>query len=152
MAPVWRRLLNLLAVLSLLLCAAVAVLWVRSYGGTDRLELAERTSGWGVYLCRGHFTATSYHSDGKSGMVPVPLNYERVTANMEPHHGLQNAGRDWSAAGFRFARRDTDDGFTDRLLAVPLWPLCLLLAAVPAVRSAGWLYGRTTNRRIRLGL
>ena len=42
-----RRLLNLLRVLSLLLCVVVVALCVRSYGGTDRLELLERTSGWG---------------------------------------------------------------------------------------------------------
>ena len=137
----------------MLLCAVVVALWVRSYGGTDRLELAERTSGWGLYLCRGHFTVTTYRTGGTSGMVPMPLKYERVTATMEPHRmPLRDAGRDWSAAGFRLARRDADDGWTDRLLAAPLWPLCLLLAALPARRAVGWSRGRMRKRRARVGL
>jgi hypothetical protein len=148
-----RLLLNFLTLLSLLLCAAVAALWVRSYGGTDRLELAERASGWGVYLNRGHFTVTTYRTGGMSEMVPMPLKYERETANMEPHRtGIRNATRDWSVAGFRFARRVDEDGWTDRLLAMPLWALCLLLAAVPAVRSIRWLRGRRRDRRTRGGL
>ena len=72
---------------------------------------------------------------------------------MEPHRSpLPNAGRDWSVAGFRYARRDTDDGWTDKLLAVPLWPACLLLAALTAVRGIGWFYRRRRTRRRRLGL
>jgi hypothetical protein len=39
-----RRLLNLLTMLSLLLCVAVAVLWVRSYWRNDALEFSHRGS------------------------------------------------------------------------------------------------------------
>ena len=77
-----RRLLNLLTLLSLLLCVVVVALCVRSYGGTDRLELLERTSGWGVYLCRGHFTVTTYRTGATSEMEPMPLKYQRDTANL----------------------------------------------------------------------
>jgi hypothetical protein len=39
MSPVGRRLLNLLMILSLLLCAVTAVLWVRSYSSRDVVVL-----------------------------------------------------------------------------------------------------------------
>ena len=152
-AHVKRRLVNLLSLLSLLLCLAVVALWVRSYGGTDRLERYERTSGWGYYLCRGYFTATWYFTDGRSGMVPMPLKYERVTANLEPHRvSLPSARYDWTVAGFRSVRRDTSDGWTDRALVIPLWFLCLLLAAMPIGRAVGWWRDRRTSRRARVGL
>ena len=148
-----RRLLNLLTALSLLLCVAVVVLWVRSYGGTDRLERYQRTSGGGLYLCRGYFTAGWYTTDGRSGMAPMPLKYERVTANMEPHRTpLKSADRDWALVGFRFSSRDTPDGWADRMLVVPLWSCCVVLAAAPAVFAARRLRGRRTTRRGAAGL
>ena len=145
--------LNLLMALSLPLCVATAVLWVRSYGGTDRFERYHRTSGWGLYLSRGHFTAGWYTTDGKSGIVPMPLKYQRVKARTEPHRTpLANADRDWALAGFRFASRDTPDGWADRMLVVPLWSCCVLLAAAPAVSAARRLRSWRTMRRGAAGL
>lgn len=46
MKRVWRYLFNGLTILSLLLCAAASVLWVRSYWVTDRLVLREPTRAW----------------------------------------------------------------------------------------------------------
>jgi hypothetical protein len=146
-------LLNLLTALSLLLCAAAVALWVRSYGGTDRLECYDPRTGWGLYLCRGHLTATRYVTDGTSEMVPMPLHYERVTANMEPHRSpLAGAGRDWTFAGFRWAYRDRGDGWVDRMLVVPLWVVTTLLALRPIRVGVGSWRRRVRKRRSEGGL
>jgi hypothetical protein len=51
MTPVRRRLLNLLTFLSLLLCVAVAALWVRSHWVGD--ELVRESDGWRRVLRSG---------------------------------------------------------------------------------------------------
>jgi hypothetical protein len=53
---VLSRLLNLLALLSLLLCAAVIFLWVRSYTRSDLFWLTYREGGIDYFQAnRGHF-------------------------------------------------------------------------------------------------
>jgi hypothetical protein len=49
-----RRLFNLLAVLSLLLCVAMAALWVRSYWQYE-LVSANRYHSWDLWLEQGEF-------------------------------------------------------------------------------------------------
>ena len=43
-----RRLLTLLSILSLVLCAATAVLWVRSYGKRDAIAFQHRGTWWEI--------------------------------------------------------------------------------------------------------
>src|SRR5207237_5984825 len=49
MRAVRRRLINVLAVLSLLLCLAASAMWVRSYYGSDALEWC-RVADWPDHL------------------------------------------------------------------------------------------------------
>lgn len=48
-----RRLFAILAALSLLLCVAVLVLWVRSYSGDDRVRSKDNTGGWRFFSLKG---------------------------------------------------------------------------------------------------
>ena len=51
-----RRLFTLLSALSLLLCAATAVLWVRSYGGAQRWTVHGEYDEYRLISERGHIT------------------------------------------------------------------------------------------------
>jgi hypothetical protein len=57
-----RRLLNLLTLLSLLLCVAVVALWVRSYWYADALDvqLGRTNVHFSSFLGRTHLTASCY--------------------------------------------------------------------------------------------
>jgi hypothetical protein len=76
--PVRRRLLNLLTLLSLLLCVAIVVLWVRSYRLTDQLH----------WVSPGGFRGAG----SASGYVVVQLNpgdtsaYSRARRGWTYHH------------------------------------------------------------------
>jgi hypothetical protein len=97
-----RRLLNLLIVLSTLLSAATAVLWVRSYGNriTPTLDLPYAT---GLYRCAGE------NRDGRLGLslnrwtweVPAPPQPRELRWVEAPPEPL----RSWL-----FARRPRGDG------------------------------------------
>src|SRR5438045_3206852 len=87
-----RRLLNLLTLLSLLLCAAVAALWVRSYRALDRIDVVETNAEaegdhgflwryWGVASTRG--TIRVYFA-------------EEEDRDFDGHNSLWNMPHDWS--------------------------------------------------------
>jgi len=67
-----RRLLNLLTALSMLLCVAVAVLWVRSYGSVGSLP-PEIPRGGTVFInCRGQLLLVHHAANAEpSGRTPA---------------------------------------------------------------------------------
>src|SRR5687768_1124802 len=82
MPAVRRRLFNALTLLSLLLCVAVCVLWVRSHWLTDWVEW-QNARGWrAVYSARGHVVVVVVLNDssGQAWMFHGP-RYERRPAS-----------------------------------------------------------------------
>src|SRR3982750_1591825 len=82
MPPVRRRLLNLLTALSLLLCVAVCVLWVRSYLVSEYVEAAwdESTGGhYGVTVGSsfGLLQFYAFPHPGTAKKWRLPLRYPR---------------------------------------------------------------------------
>ena len=138
-----RRLLNLLTVLSLLLCVAVAASWSASYARTQHAVLylagshvmAWADAGGGVVrvgwssdsALQVERTAVQYHTRPGNSLIPIPPRSF------------------WQARGFR---RHADDG--NRSLYFPHW-LAMLAVSVP---SACLLWRRRPRWgwRIRLGL
>jgi hypothetical protein len=143
-----RRLLNLLTVLSLLLCVAAVALWARSNWACD-------------YWFRGDERAPDDASvwAAASGPGALWLYHESYDARMRQRSGPALVG------GFRsqerppdvllmsdptfpgnedfrhlwFAWKSADDGpFGDQLLIIPDWCLVVVAALLPAGRFFGW--------------
>ena len=132
-----RRLLNLLTGLSLLLCVAVVVLWVRSYWRMDHVSRYWPQSYREVVSARGDVVmrVTTYPR-------PVPRTPEelRLRHRSGPaDSGLGVRGSGWlEPLGFRRATlRHPGGGYTLRIVTFPWW-VVLLVAALPAALG-GWL-------------
>lgn len=76
-----RRLLNLLAILSLLPCVGAAAVWVRSYRQVDRYSGGVGQGEWSVAAARGRVYC--YHSPDpdrrfQPGFYSMPMGYQRL--------------------------------------------------------------------------
>jgi hypothetical protein len=172
-----RRLLNLLTALSLLLCVAVCVLWVRSDSTSDGV-LGTSSDGelWWVICRRGRVGVL------RIGPWPyaVPVRWKSVPADAPQIGPWMVLGDDWLAYGDEPARGSFDvrqvtgiatienrtDGWSDygpctrrmftrgppvtsyRILEAPLWPAALLCGAVPLVSAAWGLRRRIRGRQL----
>ena len=151
-----RRLLNLLTVLSLLLCAAVVALWVRSYFRVDIWVFVERADARGLsldYLVSDHGKFQIRRSGGR----PAP-GYRRfeVDHRVEPasygrdYRKVYDMGRASPAgvrtnfwfAGFGLFRYGYAAGWHADVV-VPQWLVALIFASLPAAR----LYRRPRAKR-----
>ena len=152
-----RRLFTILPALSLLLCVAVVVLWVRSYWRHDT------ASCWrGRYAC-------SFGSSGGAIVLSFPLDYYR---NMPPgvhyhyHAFRQSPGRTMSM--YRAGRPgvlgvawyydpprsypyDNRDGVTFRVLVFPHALLAGMLFILPLAWAVSARRRRQRVVRLRLG-
>ena len=128
-----RRLLDVLCVLSLLLCAAFVVLWVRSYFVSDFWSWATPTGRAGVDSLRGSVSL---------GRVDVP---RAALANISRGTMIGSTSAEAGAAGmlkpsWSFAGLGVTDvnagGMRARDVRLPYWLLALAAAALPAARAA----------------
>ena len=156
-----RRLLNLLTLLSLLLCVAVVALWVRSYWVFDRLMRLEGRRPDGGYvrtdlkvaLGRGslYLEKDTTRSEREMPTFIATTIWHRFTddesagrSDYENHHW------DCRWAGFRLFRNSltpAESGGLDMssdltILGIPLWALTLLTGVAPA----RWIYTRSRCR------
>src|SRR3954454_23861034 len=76
MAPVRRRLLNLLTMLSLLLCVAVCVLWVRSQWVTDHWWSTRPGWALGVHVPLGSINFGWRTYSDPSGALPLGFRHD----------------------------------------------------------------------------
>jgi hypothetical protein len=144
-----RRLLRLLSALSLLLCAATAVLWVRSYSGTDYVSRgkllasepeAVTSRAHEVRWTRGTIRLetqdlTTYPHGHAVPLTPANMSaywgYGRLGAG---HDGWQElAGNSlWDRLGFQAYQGGTSASFYDERIsriAVPAWLPAVAFAA-----------------------
>ena len=135
-----RRLLNLLTVLSLLLCVATVLLWAWTYGT------------WRVGVRRGQILV--YIAGGNDGQAETFVR-QSFSQNREVADGWEfmrrHASTSVAIVGFEWHRGRTPRTgitFPFTLLAVPVWPLLPLTLALPATRL--WL-ARRDWRRVRGG-
>ena len=145
-----RRLLNVLTVLSLVLCVAVCVLWVRSYRGGATLTWAGAGRWRFVTVYPGYLIAGDAPelSGSGGGFRCLPRAIEMTIAWPRPT-------RSYTAAGVGYVTSAIPGGGADRYLAVPFWMLATLLAPLPAVRAGAsairWLRVRTAADRFSTG-
>ena len=172
-APVRRRLLNLLTVLSLLLCVAVCVLWARSYSTADQFDnLAiwndgqrEQFRAWGFASMKGRFIL--YRNDGESdpnrdawwefagrfGHEQRGLRHFTVTPGDESSF---RQDRWWNRLGFEHAdtsRRSTPHVLErSRQLVLPAWMAAVLWAVLPCLWSRREVIRLIRQTRVGRGL
>jgi hypothetical protein len=163
-----RRLFTLMSFLSLLLCAAAVALWVRSYWGTDYVELSSPAGSdsfsithhtHGVRWTRGdirlsHAEQTLYMHKTPSpkldGTGRSTWGWGRLGAG---HMGSEPLPADsvWSRLGFHSYRRGEMSSFYDireQGVALPAWLPVVIFGVAPAL----WLARRVrTHRRIAKG-
>jgi hypothetical protein len=164
-----RRLLNLLTALSLLLCIAACVLWVRSYRVCDRLTIqrekntldrpleSHRTE---FYARRGRIILTRSHEHRERGQYfgfgfgnpgddldsSVLLVSEGGAAlEMDPEPPVNG----WEWGGARFDRFADSRPLSAWELAVPLWALAAAGLLLPGARLVRFGRARSTRRRGR---
>src|SRR4051794_8499151 len=132
-----RRLLNLLTLLSLLLCVAVATMWVRSYWVADTFVTARNAalSGLGkLALLRSYGT--------EEDNTPAARGLGRHNPdNLNVEIGLVFEGsREWSI-GDAWVLLNGDRAGGRMLVVIPDWAIVLLTAVAPAAWAVR-LYGR----------
>jgi hypothetical protein len=141
-----RKLLNLLTALSLLLCVAIVVLWLRSYWVLDNLGRVGQTKVIAVRSAVGSLDL------GVTGADP-----ENEQPGPRPYY-FYNAGRFGRSSGvisagtlFKFESRISKSGLG--WIVVPHWIPALVLAVPPAVvlwkRRASWW--ASSHFRFRVG-
>ncbi|MDB5172858.1 MAG: hypothetical protein JWN51_1631, partial [Phycisphaerales bacterium] len=144
-----------MAALSLLLCAATCVLWVRSYRLSDQLDW---DGGWrSVRSAQGQIVVGLFLADRSGHPAEFHgLRYQRDEAfrpfnyllilSLEP--GDTNLS--WERGGFAWYSRRTARGVMYVLAVAPFWSA----AAATAVLPLGWttLRWRSRLRRGRKGL
>jgi len=148
-----RRLLIFFTSLSLLLCMAVVVLWVRSYLVSDTMYLHSSFREYSLGTSRGRVVLALYHI-GKDGQPDTPLQwmYDGHRPPMAPpEHDLTI----WNRLGFLVVTAQTQVGYMggmrETLMTAPCWSVAAVLAVLPA-----WWFARRgrwrRERRRRLGL
>ena len=151
-----RRLFTLLAALSLLLCVAVGVLWVRNHlllGGShyDAVVLTKLgpAGHWRAvaFTHRGRVHAEWWHS---TNWPPLPPDDSRLSPWRVARVGsgtMDDIDPDTATLGFRFRHLTMSGrGITNlREAVVPLWSILLPSAVMPAL----WFRRRVRQRMRR---
>lgn len=141
-----RWLLNFLAVLSLLLCVASIVLWVRSYAAEDALAASYHWNYLSIASFGGELgceLGRMYDAGPADLYTPqLTIRYRRVPARNIPEgdsiHIAEAGGRFklphcHDFLGFRWhPRGDRDWEYQERGIAVPWWFAALVFGAFPA--------------------
>ena len=141
-----RRLFTLCSAVSLLLCVAACVLWVRSYFVSDHVHLIRYTTvdtvetRWQVRVTKGGLVCSRRTY---LGVVPAgpsePGESVRVHYMTQPPIGTADLflnKRAFRLLGFRWRQRSIsdEDGITyvrGTAAAVPFWALCAVSAVLP---------------------
>jgi hypothetical protein len=149
-----RRLFNLAAAVSLVLCVATAALWVRSYRASETAEWTREWVKHGLCVSRG---TLRYHKYERR-MLPFTDYYPRgfgrrtgppIRVDQASPHGPDDVVY-WDTLGFRFiasAQKNARPSGSLLFLDFPCWALVLIFMPLPAwwaIRA-----GRTIRRTWR---
>jgi hypothetical protein len=153
------RVFTFVAALSLLLCIATTVLWVRSYWGCDDIgvEWSGKNNGRSaeLYTVRGRIGMGFAHGIdlrpdmGGSPFAPAGWNF---FAQRDDHPPFYPHGRqDWGPFAFVYDGGDDRPGqrFQDiiRIVQVPAWSVATLWALPSAAWIGRWGRARRRGRR-----
>ena len=149
----WRRLLQVAVVVSLLLCLAVHVLWLRSHFFSETIDW-KNTGGWrSVQTAAGHLQMSLLLVDwsGQPANQFSGPKYERSEPQRPFNHlalcchSFCDERIDWEYGGFAWhAILDSKQGHHDLIFIAPCWALAAMTAALPlaAATVQVWRRGR----------
>ena len=148
-----RRLLNLLALLSLLLCVAVGVMWVRSYARGDSFgwrrapRQVDVMSDRGVVMVAWGSVVSEYAApEGWRGSV-WPFEREAETIRIM---GRPPGGR-WGFGFERERREEPGQLYESTSVVFPWWVVGLPAVVVAAALGTGVMRRRRAERRRKAG-
>jgi hypothetical protein len=143
-----RRLINLLTIASLLLCVAVAALWVRSYWIADQALFCAGERLCGMHAVRGRIglnwtSSDSYWSDANVG---TGWQHTPTIRIIPPDPDLDQVYRDhflgFAIDQFPFTPNLTTSPQTNHVLVIPHWSLVAACLVLPG------LLARSRRRRL----
>ena len=158
-----RRMVNLLTLLSLLLCVAVVALWARSYSMSYGMRWSDaethgftysrfgrllmhntRSSNYGPpHSPRFEYFATRPHRLRDTDSFVRMFRFDAAT--------LRGTRRtEWCRFGFTYASV-TNRGLDGVLVSLPLWLAAVITGLLPAVRLRVFLRQRARSRRQKIG-
>jgi hypothetical protein len=134
-----RRLLNILAAISLLLCVATLALWVRSYWAADAVDWEGSNDILGAGSQKGRILIVVTRNSGNVGDTGFQFQIGRSPNQLKFEDEFGNDGHEW--LGFGYAHISA--GETICLIMLPLWFICILFSLGPAI----WLTLHLKHRR-----
>ena len=139
-----RRLKNVAAGLSLLLCVAAGALWVRSYLAWDLFHARMAGQwfhlGWAAGVVKaGTWRAAEHDPPG----IPGYERHDTAAARDMLRHYQQTATYRLHALGFEYLALGAAKPWSHRMVVVPIW----FVAAAAAAGPAWWLRDRRRRRR-----
>jgi hypothetical protein len=158
-----RRLFNLCLALSLLGCAAVGVMWVRSYKLSDGFEWNRIGGARSVRTGQGYVAVSLFVGDLSGRPADYyGLKYQRLS-EYRPYNWLLllcssrgDTSVSWERAGFAWYEKRTASGVVHAMAVAPFWSIALatmLPLGWPTLRwQWRWRSRTRLRRRKRLGL
>ncbi|HEX3358737.1 MAG TPA: hypothetical protein VHS31_17305 [Tepidisphaeraceae bacterium] len=156
-----RRLFTFLAILSLLLCLATLVLWVRSYWQRDVFKHGDSTASntdiYELVSSSGELDISADHNGSTESRVSYPLGMSASAIRSSQMNTLstlqkQVQSKSYWFAGFGYNRWEIPSLFANHTIHLPHWFPALLFAIFPALRLRYILRTRRALHRNRAGL
>lgn len=142
------KLLPVASALSLLLCVAVLLLWVRSYFAMDAIWYHPPNYVNELLTSKGKLESYRHHFRGGSRFVSQAKFGHRSQPPFHIGPVSPPAPGSWYILGFGYAH--VVDRFGDIVfIVVPFWAIVLPLAVVAILSIRSWWRGRRLNRRGR---
>ncbi len=126
-----RRLFTVTSALSLLLCIAAVVLWVRSYRVGDAFSLSTRRSLYSVTACRGRMWFGWRASSQEPSFYHAPVR---------PPHQILTPADLLGGLGFFYDDRRSANGDARLSVVFPVWLAALVAGLLPAGNANDHFY------------
>src|SRR5687767_3380122 len=147
-----RRLFNLVTFLSLMLCVAVAALWVRSAWHADEVVFrpSDELTIWSFASAEGEVVFTSIRHKGfsrKRTGDDFRYTHSPVDRAVRGLHGRIRLLHTHRFLGVGWTPPDRYDNPATTWATVPYSHVATLAALLPAGRATGWLWRRAVRRK-----
>ena len=148
-----KRILKLLAGLSLVFSLAIGLLFIRSIAVRDSVHVSFQTTEWWATASRGKVLLQWARNVPTRRIAKVPAwssgrpnNLDGLVSNLDP------SWRQISILGDRFILARSRPSIVGYVWLLPLWQPFVLTLALPAMRVRGWVRERRERLRTSASL